>query len=211
MTADRSPESDATADHRSTTCAWTRDEVNRLARVLMDEWQRSEGAPVGSSYVATFADMARALLANQYRATHPGAGRDATRLYIAGPISADPSRTFEEKWAAFDIAAERLAAAGYEAVPATGIDPDCGLTPEACTAQQKHVSASQGGGKHSWECYMKADLRELLTCDGVALLRGWQMSPGARIEFTTAVAVGIEARDVDEWVDLVSRPAGSGQ
>lgn len=40
------------------------DEVNRLARVLMSEWERVEGKPVSISYVATFADMARAVLAD---------------------------------------------------------------------------------------------------------------------------------------------------
>lgn len=127
----------------------------------------------------------------------------SARLYIAGPISADPSRTLEDKLAAFDIATADLSAAGFEAVPATGVEPGCGLAPEVCVARQKHVSAAQGGGRHSWECYMKADLRELLTCDGVALLRGWEMSPGARIEFITATSVGIETRPVDEWVKSI--------
>lgn len=39
-----------------------RDAVNAMARVLIDEWERAERKPVGVSYIATFADMARAAL-----------------------------------------------------------------------------------------------------------------------------------------------------
>jgi hypothetical protein len=43
-----------------------------LARVLMAAWEKAEGKPVNPSYVATFADMARAALAA--RDTDQGAG-----------------------------------------------------------------------------------------------------------------------------------------
>lgn len=42
-----------------------RDCVNHTARVLMTAWEQAEGKPVTASYVATFADMARAALTNQ--------------------------------------------------------------------------------------------------------------------------------------------------
>lgn len=40
-------------------------EVDRVARVLMAEWERVEGKAVSASYVATFADMARAVIYDQ--------------------------------------------------------------------------------------------------------------------------------------------------
>lgn len=43
--------------------AATRDDVNRVARILIDEWERVERKPVYVAYIATFADMARAVLA----------------------------------------------------------------------------------------------------------------------------------------------------
>lgn len=47
-----------------------KDEVNYLALILMEEWERIEG-PVTSSYVSTFADMARALImAGPYKPNH---------------------------------------------------------------------------------------------------------------------------------------------
>jgi len=40
-------------------------EVDRVARLLMEAWQQAEGLPVSTSYVATFADMARAVIADR--------------------------------------------------------------------------------------------------------------------------------------------------
>lgn len=40
-------------------------EVDRVARILMSEWERVEHKPVNVSYVATFADMARAVIADR--------------------------------------------------------------------------------------------------------------------------------------------------
>lgn len=37
-------------------------EADRVARLLMEAWEQAEGAPVGISYVATFVDMARAVI-----------------------------------------------------------------------------------------------------------------------------------------------------
>lgn len=36
--------------------------VDRIARVMLAAWEHAEGEPVSASYVATFADMARAVL-----------------------------------------------------------------------------------------------------------------------------------------------------
>jgi hypothetical protein len=53
-------------------------EVNRVARVLMAEWERAEGKPVSASYVATFADMARVVIADR-RAQHDAEKAEAVR------------------------------------------------------------------------------------------------------------------------------------
>ena len=120
-------------------------------------------------------------------------------LYVSGPISSDPSRTFEQKKAEFDAAGARLAALGYEPLLPTDLEGECGLTAEECLAKQQHKMVSQGQGKHSWECYLKGDLRAMLQCDGVALLPAWHMSPGARLEVNTAYAVGMDVRPVEGW------------
>lgn len=45
------------------------DETDRLAAVLMTAWEEAEGKPVSASYIATFADMAKAV--QEYLAHKP--------------------------------------------------------------------------------------------------------------------------------------------
>lgn len=39
----------------------------------------------------------------------------------------------------------------------------------------------------SWEEYMKEDIAALMKCNGIYMLRGWDKSPGARLEYRIAV------------------------
>lgn len=54
-----------------------RDDVDAVARILMDAWERAEGTRVGLSYIATHADMARALIASDWLAAREAAAREA--------------------------------------------------------------------------------------------------------------------------------------
>ena len=38
----------------------------------------------------------------------------------------------------------------------------------------------------TWEYYMRIALRKLLLCDSICLLKGWEYSEGARMEFALA-------------------------
>lgn len=40
-------------------------EIDRVGRLLIAEWERVEGGPVNVSYIATFADMARVMIADR--------------------------------------------------------------------------------------------------------------------------------------------------
>lgn len=42
-------------------------EVDRVARLLMGAWERAEGKRVNPSYVATFVDMAKVMVADRAR------------------------------------------------------------------------------------------------------------------------------------------------
>lgn len=98
------------------------------------------------------------------------------RIYVSGPMSDHPDLNFP----AFFAAARKLRAAGYDVV-----DPaDRGVVP---------------GWK--WEDYLKVDLRDLLTCDGVALLENWRGSRGAELEVYVAQSVGMVCRRVDDWIE----------
>ena len=80
-----------------------------------------------------------------------------TRIYIAGPMTGLPDLNFP----AFHAEAARLRALGFEVVNPAEINAD----PTA-----------------GWEACMFADLAALSTCDGLALLPGWEKSDGAQIE-----------------------------
>lgn len=52
----------------------------------------------------------------------------------------------------------------------------------------------------SWDECLRYDLRRMLTCNGVAVLDDWSLSPGARLECSTASAVGLPVRRYLDWV-----------
>lgn len=84
------------------------------------------------------------------------------RIYIAGAMSGLPDFNYP----AFHEAAARLRATGAHVEnPAENPEPACG----------------------SWEAYMRLAITQMLTCDEIALLPGWEKSRGAVIEHNLAV------------------------
>lgn len=57
-----------------------------------------------------------------------------------------------------------------------------------------------------WPEAMRKSIHELTwgAFDGVALLPGWEDSKGACLEKQVAEAIGLEAKTVDEWVEVAS-------
>jgi hypothetical protein len=47
-------------------------------------------------------------------------------------------------------------------------------------------------GELTWENYMKADLKEMLDCDCIYMLKGWTLSKGAIIEHNLAYELKLE-------------------
>lgn len=43
-----------------------------------------------------------------------------------------------------------------------------------------------------WRVHMKADIKLLLECDGILMLRGWETSKGAKLEFDVATSCGLK-------------------
>lgn len=89
------------------------------------------------------------------------------RIYVAGPMSNLPDLNFP----AFHTAAGQLRAAGYEVINPAEINPDPS-TP--------------------WTACMRADIAQLVTCDAIYLLPGWERSRGAHVEFTLARSLEME-------------------
>lgn len=89
------------------------------------------------------------------------------RCYIAGPMTGYP----EHNYPAFHKAAAEMRALGWEV-----INP-----------------AENHGGNTTLprEDYFRTDIPQLVSCDAVLLLRGWEQSRGARLEFAVARECGV--------------------
>ena len=99
------------------------------------------------------------------------------RIYIAGPMTNMPALNFP----AFHAEAARLRALGYEVVNPAEVNPDP-ATP--------------------WTDCMFRDLRELTECDGIAMLPGWEASPGASIERLWSIRTGKKVLAAGEIVGV---------
>ena len=84
-----------------------------------------------------------------------------SKAYISGPMSGHPELNFP----AFHAKAAELRAKGIEVVnPAEIEQPD----------------------PASWHECMKADLKQMMDCDTIHMLQGWESSAGSRIEYGLA-------------------------
>ena len=98
------------------------------------------------------------------------------RVYLSGPMSGIADNNFP----AFHEWAARLRADGFEVVSPAEIK-------EAGT----------------WELCLRADLRELCTCEAIALMPGWENSKGANLELHVAHRLGMEVIHLPLQFDLV--------
>ena len=59
-------------------------------------------------------------------------------------------------------------------------------------AEEVEVQCKEEGRIPSYADYMKADIAELLKCKTVLMLKGWEGSKGARLEYEIADALHLE-------------------
>lgn len=103
------------------------------------------------------------------------------KLYISGAMSMHKDDA-EDPWhfGAFNMAEKELRAVGF----------DC------------ENPADKGViDGWSWSQYLKFDLKQLLECDGVAVLPGWFYSAGANLEVYVAKRLSMPVFDVAVWVE----------
>lgn len=98
------------------------------------------------------------------------------RVYIAGPMSGYPDHNFAAFWRAEAL----LEVLGHEVVNPARINgaPVDGLVVVP--------------GDAKWVEYMQNDIKQLIYCNGIYLLKGWDKSRGASLEFEIASRLGFE-------------------
>jgi hypothetical protein len=115
-------------------------------------------------------------------------------IYVSGPIMAPengdlPSRlTVERRKMKFNQVSKIIR--DNESPLTLVINP---LDIEAC--KESTTGPTCGGvedGKHSWQCFLRYDLEQLVMCDVVVMLPGWSDSPGANVEKKVAEMIGLE-------------------
>lgn len=106
------------------------------------------------------------------------------KVYVAGPMTGIPEWNFP----AFEDAAGKLRAAGYEVQSPHEFDLEDGFDP------------TSHGADFDLRAALERDVEAVLDADGVALLDGWEASPGVAIEVLTAASQGKPARPVREWL-----------
>ena len=89
------------------------------------------------------------------------------RVYIAGPMTGLPGLNFP----AFHREAAIYRAQGYE------------------VSNPAEINADPSAG---WLECMRADIRELVDCDHIAMLPGWERSKGASLEHHIAQALSMQ-------------------
>ncbi|WP_104164732.1 DUF4406 domain-containing protein [Arthrobacter sp. SX1312] len=121
----------------------------------------------------------RAPVAGEPAPALPASAPDSlVAVYIAGPMSGLPDFNYP----AFHEAEKQLQAAGY-----------------------RTLNPARNPEQSSWEGYMRAGLRQLLHADAIALLPGWERSPGANIEKQLAFDLGLGVGTVDNWITIATK------
>lgn len=106
------------------------------------------------------------------------------RLYCAGPMRG----VAEFNFPAFHRAAAALRILGHEVASPAEHDLDIGFDPRKGVDPSPDVLA----------CMMAWDVRQVLDCEAVVLLPGWESSRGTAIELVVARCAGRRVFELDE-------------
>lgn len=97
------------------------------------------------------------------------------KIYLAGPMSGIPDFNYP----AFNAEATRLRALGFHV---------------------ENPAENDHPADQVWAGYLRTALRQMLTCDAVALLPDWHYSPGATLEYNVARAIGMSCIEAHKLV-----------
>lgn len=106
-------------------------------------------------------------------------------IYLAGPMTGLPDFNFP----AFDSAASLLESEGHIVHNPAKMDRDVGFDSSQATVSKEFLRDA-----------FRRDLAAVCESDAIALLPGWEQSPGARIEWMLAVHLGLDVIYLSEWL-----------
>lgn len=118
------------------------------------------------------------------------------RVYVAGPMTGYPDLNFP----AFHTAAATLRQRGFVVLNPAEINADHDAAFEAFLATVTGDEAREKARVAHWRACMKRDIAALVTCDGIALLPGWERSRGATLEHHNATQLGLVVETLGWWV-----------
>lgn len=116
-------------------------------------------------------------------------------LYVAGPMTGKPQMNYPH----FHEVGDALRDCGYGVLNPVDVDA-MHLSERKKLMLPTTCAECDAGGKHDWEWYMRRTLKMMLDADGIALLRGWEGSRGAKIEVAVAAKLGMSFRPWQSWV-----------
>ena len=108
------------------------------------------------------------------------------RIYLSGPMTGYADDNFP----AFHRTAAALRKAGFDVVNPAEITP--GMARIDATSEETY-----------WHACLRADLKAMMDCQGIALMPGWERSKGAQLEQHVAHRVGLHVLFVE---DLIVEP-----
>lgn len=100
-------------------------------------------------------------------------------IYISGPIAASTEEGRERNKKRFYEVDLKLQDQGMITVNPLNV-PAC----------EKEDCGDADG--HTWHCWLRYDLKALLECDSIYMMRNWRQSKGATLELHVAEAIGME-------------------
>lgn len=118
------------------------------------------------------------------------------KVYVSGPISKLSEEEYQRNFAE---GCEYVQAEGYLAFNPLSVMPECN---ESC---ESGLTFGSGAYQHSWQCYMRYDLIEMLKCDAIFVLPipESDASSGVALELMLAEKVGMRVLEIDDSGSLV--------